>query len=79
MAVARIEKVDPSGVVVQRAELGPDGNYHCLPSGNNVDTVYFKTLDEVADYLRTNAKAGVRMNPGWSKISRRIFIDGIAR
>ena len=39
----------------------------------------FSTLDEVAAYLRKNPKAGVRMNPGWTKISKHIFIDGIAR
>ena len=76
MPVLRIEKIDVRGGVVQRVEADATGKYHCLPFGNNVETFLFNTLEEVATFLRTHAKAGVRMNPGWSKISRRIYIDG---
>lgn len=79
MPVSRIEKIDSMGIVKQRAEADADGCYHCLPFGNNVDTVRFTTLDEVADYLRMYPKSGVRMNPGWAKISTNIFIDGVRR
>ena len=75
----RIEKIDTSGTAKQRAEPSADGQYHCFCFGKNVDPVYFRTLDDVAEFLRKNPKAGVRMNPGWSKISRRIFIDGVPR
>ncbi len=74
MAVLRIEKIDLTGVVIQQAEPDTDGCYHCLPFGNNVDVVHFTTLDEVADYLRAHPKSGVRMNPGWSKVSKLIYI-----
>lgn len=79
MPVTRIEKVDTSGSSKQRAEPDADGQYHCFHFGKNVDPVYFRTLDDVAEFLRRNPKAGVRMNPGWSKISRRIYIDGVPR
>jgi hypothetical protein len=77
MPVSRIEKIDTTGSVVQRAGVGADGKYRCFPFGKNVDPVLFGTLDEVADFLRKNPKAGVRMNPGWSKISKCIHIDGV--
>ena len=78
MAVERIEKI-VSGVVVQRAEPNRDGFYACLPLGTNMGPILFSTLDDVADYLRKNRGAGVRMNPRWSKISRSVFIDGLPR
>ncbi|UZE46987.1 hypothetical protein ONR75_18455 [Rhodopseudomonas sp. P2A-2r] len=79
MPVSRIEKIDASGAVAQQVELSTDGTYHCLHFGNNVETVHFTTLDDVANFLRANPKAGVRMNPGWSKISKSIYIDGVPR
>jgi hypothetical protein len=79
MPVSRIEKIDASGAVVQWAEVHADGKYHCFHFGKNVDPIYFGTLDEVAHFLRTHPKAGVRMNPHWSKISRRIHINGVPR
>jgi hypothetical protein len=78
MAVAKIEKIE-RGVVKQRAEPNENGVYICHEFGKNTDPIKFSTLDEVADYLRSNPKAGVRMNPGWSKISRSVFIDGVPR
>lgn len=78
MTIGRVEKI-VAGVVVQRAERNEDGVYVCHASGTNVDPVVLSSLDEVADYLRNNPRSGVRMNPGWSKISRRVFIDGLPR
>lgn len=78
MPVIRIEKI-VSGRVVQKAERNEDGLYVCHAFGSNIDPLMFSSLDEVADYLRTNPRSGVRMNPGWSKISRFVFIDGLPR
>jgi hypothetical protein len=78
MMIAKIERIK-GGVVVNAVERGEDGLYHCLPKGKNIDAIRIRTLDEVADWLRKNPKAGVRMNPTWTKISKNIFIDGIPR
>ena len=78
MTIRRIEKI-VDGKVVQRAEPTKDGWYACLPKGTNMNPELFATLDEVAAYLRKNPEAGVRMNPGWSKISRQVHIDGTPR
>ena len=78
MAVSRIERVR-GGIVLGRAEIDKDGTFKCLPESSNMHPLEFSTLDEVADFLRTNSRAGVRMNPGWSKIVKHIFIDGVAR
>jgi hypothetical protein len=37
------------------------------------------TLEDVARFLRTNPRGGVRMTPGGSKIVENIFIDGVPR
>ncbi|MET4015546.1 hypothetical protein BjapCC829_12505 [Bradyrhizobium barranii] len=79
LPVTRIEKFDSSGSPTQRAEPDADGQYHYFHFGKNVDAVCFRALDDVAEFLRKPPKAGVRMNPGWSKISRRIYIDGVPR
>lgn len=79
MPIGRIEKIK-SGVVVQKAEPhSKDGHFWCHTYGSNIDPIRLSSLDEVAEYLRDNPKSGVRMNPGWSKISEDIFIDGAAR
>ncbi|BAU38717.1 hypothetical protein APT_01635 [Acetobacter pasteurianus NBRC 101655] len=80
MPVKRIEKIE-GGVVTKRAEVNAKGFYVCLPFGCNLlrDAKLFRNLDDVAKYLRANPKAGVRMNPGWGKISEDIFIDGLPR
>ncbi len=77
MPVTRIQKI-VGGVVVQCAEPNKHGLYVCHAFGSNVAPVTFSTLDEVADYLRANPGSGVRMNPRWSKVSKRVFIDGVA-
>ena len=76
--VSRIERIR-GGVAQNRAEPDADGFYHCMPKGKNVDPVTLRTLDEVADWLRANPTGGVRMNPGWTKLSRNLFIDGVPR
>ncbi len=76
MPVARIERI-VAGVVKSRVERGADGTFACHEFGSNVHAVALTTLDEVADYLRANPRSGVRMNPGWVKISRNIHIDGV--
>lgn len=78
MPVSRIEKIT-AGVVVQWAEQGSDGYYQCHPFGSNVESEKFSSLDEAANFLRKNLKSGVRMNPGWAKISKNIYIDGTPR
>lgn len=78
MSVDRIERV-LHGVAVQRAEPNRLGFYQCHPAGSNESPVQFGTLEEVADFLRRIPRSGVRMRPGWSKISENIFIDGVPR
>ena len=63
--------------MVQQAERGADGYFECFHHGSNTNPAKFATLDEVAEFLRRNPGAGVRMNPRWSKISRFVFIDGV--
>lgn len=60
-----------------RVERGSDGKYACHHFGSNVAPVPRASLDDVADFLRTHPRSGVRMNPGWGKISRNIYIDGV--
>jgi len=76
LSVTRIERI-VGGRIIGIAERGADGNYACHLFGSNVDPVPCTSLDDVADFLRTNTGGGVRMNPGWVKISRNIYIDGI--
>lgn len=80
--VTRIEKI-VGGVAsqrVERAKIGKSkGLFVCLADGSNKEQVPFATLDEVADYLTANPSAGVRMNPGWSKVVDFIHIDGRSR
>ena len=78
MSVERIEKI-LRGIVVQRAERNKEGFYVCHAFGTNVAAKNFSSLDEVADYLRGNPGSGVRMDPGWSKISEDVFIDSVPR
>lgn len=78
MPVGRIERL-VNGKHVAHVERHSDGTFHCFRKGMNMEPVRFGSLDEVADFLRTNPEAGVRMNPRWSKISRHIFIDGVPR
>ncbi|MDW9365803.1 hypothetical protein CN085_32185 [Sinorhizobium meliloti] len=80
--VTRIEKI-VGGVAVQRVERAKSGKnkglFVCLADGSNKDQVPLSTLDQVADYLTANPRAGVRMNPDWSKVVEHICIDGRAR
>ena len=78
MPVERIEKI-VDGTVVQRAERGRDGYFVCHPAGTNEGPIKFASLDEVANYLRRHPRSGVRMNPGRSKVSECVFIDGKPR
>ena len=75
MPIGRIERI-VAGTVKGTAEPS-NGKYHCHYFGSNIDPETFSTLDEVADFLRRNKKAGVRMNPGFGKISENIFVDGL--
>jgi hypothetical protein len=76
MTIRRIERIVDGRVVGTAERSADDGRYHCHFFGSNTDPKKFSSLDEVADFLRTNSGAGVRMNPGWGKISRNLFIDG---
>jgi hypothetical protein len=75
--VGRIERII-GGVVNGAAEPSEDdGKYHCHFFGSNSNPEIFDDLDKVADFLRRNKRSGVRMNPGWSKISRNVYVDGV--
>jgi hypothetical protein len=80
--VTRIEKI-VGGLVVQRAAVAKrgmhKGKYVCHPQGSNMAKIAFVTLDDVADFLRTNPGSGVRMDPGSSKVVEFIHIDGHPR
>lgn len=76
MPVARIERI-VAGTVTGRVERGSDGLFACHGFGSNVDPTRLATLDEVADFLRSRPGRGVRMNPGWGRITRNIHIDGV--
>lgn len=78
MPVSRIEQI-VGGKVMKRVVPSKTGKFRCFPKGMNTDPVWFTTLDEVADYLRTNLHSGVRMQPGDSKIVDHIHIDGLPR
>ena len=78
MPVSRIERII-RGTSIGAVERSTNGFYVCLSEGSNMETQEFLTLDEVADFLRNNPRAGVRMNPEWSKIVKNIFIDGLPR
>jgi len=76
MPVARIERI-VGGTVRASAARDASGRYIGHLFGSNVDPVPLATLDDVAAFLKSNPKSGVRMNPGWTKISRNVHIDGI--
>jgi hypothetical protein len=78
MPVSRIEYIK-GGRVIKRAERYKNGKYRCHPDGQNKEEFWFSTLDEVAEFLRAHPGSGVRMKPGYGKISKHIYIDGIAR
>jgi len=65
------------GVVTGRVERGADGLFACHEFGSNVTPTRFASLDDVADFLRSRPRSGVRMNPGWDRITRNIYIDGV--
>ena len=76
MPVTRIERI-VGGRVAGRVERGSDGLFACHDFGSNVTPTRLATLDEVADFLRSRPRSGVRMNPGWSRIITNIYIDGV--
>lgn len=76
MPVARIERII-AGVVTGRVERGSGGFFACHDFGSNVDATSLASLDDVADFLRTHPRSGVRMNPQWKRITRNIHIDGV--
>jgi hypothetical protein len=79
MPVSRIERIE-GGRVIQRAEPAKrDGKFRCFFDGENKRPKRLSTLDEVADFLKTQRNSGVRMNPGNSIIRDDIFIDGVPR
>lgn len=76
MPVTRIERI-VGGRVTGPVERGSDGLFACHDFGSNVTPTRLATLDEVADFLRSRPRTGVRMNPGWSRIITNIYIDGV--
>lgn len=78
--VIRIEKIE-DGKVVQRAERGSDGFYHCYPEGQTMAKYMkrYSNLEEAADFLVKNRRGRIRMNPDWSLIVDNIYIDGNPR
>lgn len=76
MPISSIERV-VGGIVTGRVERGSDGLFACHDFGSNVAPTRLASLDDVADFLRSRPRSGVRMNPGWVRITRNIFIDGV--
>jgi len=76
MPVTRIERIG-GGVVRGRVERSSDGLFACHDFGTNVAARRFASLDEVADFLRSRSRSGARMNPGWVRITKNIYIDGM--
>ena len=76
MPIGRIERI-LGGVVRGTVEHGVDGQFACHAFGSNIDPVRCASLDDVAAFLRANPRGGVRMNPGWVKITKSIYIDGV--
>lgn len=76
MPIARIERI-VGGVVRGTTEPGADGQFACHAFGSNIDPIRCANLDDVAAFLRANPGGGIRMNPGWVKITKNIYIDGI--
>jgi len=74
--IARIERII-GGSVAGRVERGSDRLFACHDFGSNVTPTRLATLDEVADFLRSRPRSGVRMNPGWDRITKNIYIDGV--
>ena len=79
MPVSNIEQVRGGKVIHSAEPSKKTGRYACHYFGSNVDPVELATLDEVAEFLCKYPRSGVRMNPGWSKITDCVFIDGIPR
>ena len=76
LPITRIERI-VSGSIAAAAAPASDGRYACHEFGSNIDPVRLSSLDEVADFLRANPKSSVRMNPGWTRISRNLYIDDV--
>lgn len=76
MPVARIERV-VGGIATGRVERGFNGLFACHDFGSKVAPTCHASLDDVADFLRSRPPSGVRMNPGWSRITKNIYIDGV--
>lgn len=76
MPVTRIERI-VGGAVRGRVERGSDGFFACHDFGSNVTPTRLASLDDVADFLRSRPRGGVRMNPQWKRITRNIHIDGV--
>jgi hypothetical protein len=74
--ISRIERV-VGGVVTGRVERDSDGFFACHDFGSNVDPTRLASLDDVAYFLRSRPRSGVRMNPEWKRITRNIYIDGV--
>lgn len=76
MPVARIERII-GGIVRGRVERGSDGFFACHAFGSNVNAISLASLDDVADFLRSHPRSGVRMNPQWKRITKNVHIDGV--
>jgi len=79
MSVKSIERIRDGKIIHSAQPSTKTGRYECHHFGSNVDPAEFVTLDEVAEFLRKYPRSGVRMNPGWRKITKHVFIDGVPR
>ncbi|WLE00879.1 hypothetical protein PX860_27500 (plasmid) [Agrobacterium leguminum] len=77
MPVGRIERIEHGAVIGRVERGGKHGQFACHDFGSNVAPRLFANLDDVADFLRTHPRSGVRMNPDWKKIACNIYIDGV--
>lgn len=45
--------------------------------GPNGTPTRLASQEDVADFLRSRPRSGVRITPGWDRITKNIYIDGV--
>lgn len=78
--VDKIEKIVEGQVIKQAALYNRNGGqyYECFLPGETMNPLWFKTLDEVATFLREAPRRRIRMEPGKSITANNIYIDRVA-
>jgi hypothetical protein len=75
-AASRIKNLDRLTLAKRQLERGSYGLFACHTVGSNVTPTHLGSLDDFADFGRGHA-VGVRMNPGWNRISKNTYIGGV--